>query len=44
MPLRKIREERKALGSGVRRGPRTVTLLILLVLVFLLFLYLGRVG
>lgn len=40
MPLRKIREERKRLGSGVRRGPRTITLLLLLVIVFLLMLYL----
>lgn len=44
MPLREIRDERKRLGSGVRRGPRTVTLILLLVLVVLLILYLGRVG
>lgn len=44
MPLRKVREERKALGSGVRSGPKTITLVLLLVLVFLLILYLGRVG
>lgn len=44
MPLRKIREDRKRLGVGVRRGPRTVTLLLLLVVVFLLIFALGRVG
>lgn len=44
MPLRKIREERKRLGVGVRRGPRTFTLVLLLVAVFLLIFVLGRVG
>ncbi len=44
MPLRKIREERKRLGVGVRKGPRTFTLVLLLVAVFLLILWLGRVG
>lgn len=41
MPLMKIREERKKLGAGVRRGPRTVTLILLLVVVVLLIVYLG---
>jgi len=40
MPLRKIREERKRLGVGVKRGPRTITLVLLLVVVFLLILWL----
>lgn len=44
MPLMKIREERKKLGAGVRRGPRTVTLVLLLVLVVLLIIYLGRIS
>lgn len=44
MPLRKIREERKRLGVGVRRGLRTFTLVLLLVAVFLLIFVLGRVG
>ncbi|MFQ5677989.1 MAG: hypothetical protein ACE5HP_00845 [Gemmatimonadota bacterium] len=42
MSLLRIREERKKLGSGARRGPKTVTLILLLVLVLLLMLYLGR--
>ncbi|MDP2471154.1 MAG: hypothetical protein Q8W46_09820 [Candidatus Palauibacterales bacterium] len=42
MSLHKIREERKKLGSGVKRGPRTLTLVILLILVFLLMGYLNR--
>lgn len=42
MPLMKIREERKKLGAGMRRGPKTVTLVLLLVLVILLMVYLGR--
>lgn len=40
MPLRKIREDRKRLGVGVKRGPRTITLVLLLVVVFLLILWL----
>lgn len=44
MPLRRIREERKRLGVGARKGPRTLTLVFLLVVVFLLILWLGRVG
>ena len=43
MSLLKIREERKKLGSGVRRGPRTLTLVILLLLVILLMGYLNRI-
>ena len=42
MSLLKIREERKKLGSGVKRGPRTLTLVILLVLVIMLMGYLNR--
>jgi|COG998Drversion2_1049125.scaffolds.fasta_scaffold93281_1 hypothetical protein len=42
MSLHKIREERKKLGSGAKRGPRTVTLVILLILVILLMGYLNR--
>ncbi len=44
MSLLKIREERKQLGSGVKRGPHTFVLLFLLVLVFILISYLGRVS
>lgn len=44
MSLREIREERKKLGVGVRRTMRTRTLLLLLFIVALLFIYLGRVG
>ena len=44
MPLMKIREERKELGTGARRGPRTITLVVLLALVLLLILYLGRIS
>lgn len=44
MSLMKIREERKELGTGARRGPRTVTLVLLLVLVLLLIFYLGRIA
>lgn len=40
MPLRKIREERKRLGVGVRKGLRTRTLVLLLVVIFLLILWL----
>jgi len=42
MSLHKIREERKRLGSGVKRGPKSLTLVILLVLVILLMGYLNR--
>lgn len=42
MSLYKIREERKKLGSGARKGPRTLTLVILLILVILLMGYLNR--
>lgn len=44
MSLLKIRDERKKLGSGIRRGPRTVTLILLLVLVLLLIWYLSRIS
>jgi hypothetical protein len=44
MPLRKIREERKRLGVGASKGPRTVTMVLLLAVVLLLILWLGRVG
>ncbi len=44
MSLREIREERKKLGVGVRRSLRTRTLILLLVIVALLFIYLDRVG
>ncbi len=42
MSLYKIREERKKLGSGVKRGARPITLVILLILVLLLITYLDR--
>ncbi len=42
MSLIKIREERKKLGSAVKRGPKTIVLLVLLALVFMLMVYLGR--
>ncbi|MDE2880165.1 MAG: hypothetical protein OXT63_00380 [Gemmatimonadota bacterium] len=44
MSLLKIREERKKLGGAVKRGPRTLVLLILLALVLLLMAYLGRLS
>lgn len=44
MSLHDIREERKKLGSGVKRGPRTITLILLLILVLLLIGYFDRVG
>jgi len=44
MSLLKIREERKKLGGAVKRGPRTVVLLVLLALVLMLMAYLGRVS
>ncbi|MCY3600159.1 MAG: hypothetical protein OXN85_09320 [Gemmatimonadetes bacterium] len=40
----KIREERKKLGGAVKRGPRTLVLLILLALVLMLMAYLGGVS
>ncbi len=43
MSLIKVREQRKKLGAGTKRGPKTITLLVLLVLVFLIMFYLGRV-
>lgn len=42
MSLLKIREERKELGGAVKRGPRTIVLLLLLVLVIALISYLDR--
>ena len=42
MSLLKIREERKELGGAVKRGPRTIVLLLLLVLVIALYSYLDR--
>ncbi len=44
MSLLRIREERKKLGGSVKRGPRTLVLLILLALVLMLMSYLGRVS
>jgi hypothetical protein len=44
MSLWKLREERKRLGGSTRRGPRTRTLVFLLILVLLLILYLGSLG
>ncbi len=44
MSLLKIREERKKLGGAVKRGPRTLVLLILLALVLMLMAYLGLVS
>ncbi|WP_420616682.1 hypothetical protein [Candidatus Palauibacter sp.] len=44
MSLIKIREERKKLGGAVKRGPRTLVLLILLALVLMLMAYLGRLS
>lgn len=42
MSLHKIREERKKLGSGAKRGLRPITLVFLLILVILLMAYLDR--
>ena len=42
MSLLKIREERKELGGKIKRGPRTIALIVLLVLVLVLMNYLGR--
>ncbi len=44
MSLLKIREERKKLGGAVKRGPRTLVLLILLAVVLMLMSYLGRMS
>ena len=44
MSLLKIREERKKLGAAVKRGPRTIVLLVLLLLVVMLMVYLGRIS
>lgn len=44
MSLFKIREERKKLGAGVKRGPRTIVLVLLLIVVLVLIWYLGRIG
>lgn len=44
MSLLKIREERKRLGVGVKRGPKTISLIALLVVVILLIVYLNRVA
>ena len=44
MSLLKIREERKKLGGAVKRGPRTLVLIVLLALVLMLMVYLGRVS
>jgi hypothetical protein len=43
VPLHKLREQRKKLGAGAKRAPRTITLLVLLVMVILLMYYLERV-
>ena len=42
MSLLKIREERRELGGAVKRGPRTIILIVLLGLVLFLISYLGR--
>jgi len=42
MSLHKIREDRKKLGVGVKRGARPLTLVIVLILVLLLMRYLNR--
>ena len=44
MSLYDIREERKKLGSGTKRGPRTIVLILLLIIVVMLIGYLDRVG
>ena len=44
MSLSKLREDRKKLGAGVRRGPRTITLILLLIVVLVAIFYLGSVG
>jgi len=42
MSLLKVREERKELGGAVKRGPRTVVLILLLIVVIALMKYLDR--
>jgi hypothetical protein len=42
MSLLKVREQRKKLGAGTKRGAKTITLLVLLVLVFFIMFYLDR--
>jgi len=44
MSLLKIREDRKKLGGTIRRGPRTIVLILLLALVLFLIVYLGRIS
>lgn len=44
MPLRQIREERKQLGVGVKKGARTLTLIFLLIIVLIVIFALPRVG
>ncbi len=44
MSLLKIREERRRLGAGVKRGARTIVLVVLLLLVLILIVYLGRIS
>lgn len=41
MSLLKIREERKELGGAVKRGPKTIVLVGLLIVVLVLMAYLG---
>lgn len=41
MSLLKIREERKQLGSAVKRGPQTIVLIVLLIFVVAFITYLG---
>ena len=42
MSLLKIREDRKQLGSAVKRGPKTIVLIALLIVVLVLMTYFGR--
>ncbi len=44
MSLLKIREERKRLGGAVKRGPKTIVLVLLLVVVLALIAWLGRIS
>ena len=44
MSLLKIREERRELGSAVKRGPRTIILIVVLILVLVMISYLGRIS
>ncbi len=44
MSLLKIREERKRLGGAVKRGPKTIVLVLLLVVVLVLIAWLGRIS